>query len=72
MVIKMLKELTYYKELSENNITMKREMETTNKNQEKMNDKIAEIKNTLEVIIRRLDEAEDQISQLQNKLEKNT
>ena len=68
----MLKELTYYQELSENNITMKREMETTNKNQEKMNDKIAEIKNTLEVIIRRLDEAEDQISQLQNKLEKNT
>ena len=37
MVIKMLKELTEnYKELSENYIRMKKERETTNKNQEKL------------------------------------
>ena len=35
-----------------------------------MNNKISEIKNTLEGITSRLDEAEDQISELQDKVEK--
>ena len=40
MVIKMLKELTdNYKDLSEN--SMKKEIETINKNQEEMNNKIS-------------------------------
>ena len=37
-----------------------------------MNNKISEIKNTLEGITSRLDEAEDQISELEDKVEKNT
>ena len=45
MVIKMLNELTeHYKEPSENHISMKKEIETINKNQEEMNNKISEIK----------------------------
>ena len=37
---------------------MKKEIETITKNQEEMNNKISEIKNTLEGITSRLDEAE--------------
>ena len=37
-----------------------------------MNNKISEIKSTLEGIISRLDEAEDLISELEDKVEKNT
>ena len=60
MAIKMLKELTNKnKEQNENYISMKKEIETINKNQEEMNNKISEIKNTLEGITSRLDEAED-------------
>ena len=60
MVIKMLKEFTdNYKELSENDNSMKKELETINKNQEEKSNKILEIQNTLEGITSRLDEAED-------------
>ena len=60
MVIKMFKELTdNYKELSEKYISMKKEIETINKKHEKNKQKILEIKNTLEGITSRLDEAED-------------
>ena len=60
MVIMMLKEVTdNYKELSENYNSMKKEIETINKNQEEMNYKISEIKNTVERITSKLDEAED-------------
>ena len=60
MIIKMLKELTHsYTELSENYNNMKKETETININQGEMNNKIAKIKNTLEGITSRLDEAED-------------
>ena len=38
---------------------MKKEIGTINKNQEEMKSTISEIKNTLEGITRRLDEAED-------------
>ena len=45
MVTKMLKELTdNYKELSENDNSMKNEIETINKNQEEMNNEISEVK----------------------------
>ena len=45
MVIKMLGELTdNYKELSENYINTKKEIETINKNQKEMNNKILEMK----------------------------
>ena len=53
MVIRMLKEL------SGNNIIMKRDIETMNKNQLEMKIAISEMKNTLEGIKSRLDEAED-------------
>ena len=47
MVIKVLKKLTdNYKELSENDNSTKKEIETINKNQEEMNNKIFETKNT--------------------------
>ena len=60
MVIKMLKELRdNHKEMTENYICMKNEIETINKKQEKNKQKILEIKNTLEGITSRLDEAED-------------
>ena len=45
MVIRMLKELTgNYKELSGNDNSMKKEIETINKNQEEMNNIISDIK----------------------------
>ena len=70
MVLKMLKELTdNYKELSENYISMKKEIEIINENQEEMNNKISEIKNTLEWITNRRDKAEDGISELEDKVE---
>ena len=60
MVIRMLKKLTdNYKDLSENYISMKKEIETINKNQEKKKNKISEMKSTLEGITSRLEEAED-------------
>ena len=37
-----------------------------------MNNKVSEIKNTLEGITSRIDEAEDRISKLEVKVEKNT
>ena len=77
MVIKMLKELTdNHKELSENYISMKKEIKAINKNQEEMNNKISGIKkktkHTLEGMTSRLDEADNQISGLDDKVEKNT
>ena len=51
---------------------MKKEMKTTNKGQEEMNNTISELKNTVEGIKSRLDEAEDWISKLGVKVEKNT
>ena len=54
MVKKILKELTdTYKELSENYISMIKEIETINKTQEVKNNRISEIKNTLEGITSR-------------------
>ena len=51
MVIRMLKKLTdNYKEWSENCNSMKKEIETINKNQEDMKNTISEIKTTLEGI----------------------
>ena len=45
VVINMLKELTdNYKEVSDNYISMKKEIETINKNQKEMNNKILEMK----------------------------
>ena len=49
---------------------MKKEIETINKNQEDISNKIPEIKNTLEGITCRPDEAEDRISELEGKVEK--
>ena len=55
MLIRMLKELTdNYKELSGKYNSMKKEIETINKNQVEMMDTISEIKNTLEGITSRL------------------
>ena len=51
---------------------MKREIESINKNQEQMNNKIPEIKNTLEGITSRVVEAEAHISQLEDNVEKHT
>ena len=60
MVIRMPKVLTdNYNELSENYNCMKKEIETRNKNQEGMKNRISEIKNTLQGITSRLDDAED-------------
>ena len=71
MVTKMLKELTdNHKELSENYIGMKKEIETINKNQEAMNNKILEIENTLEGIPSRREQGENQISELKDKVKK--
>ena len=50
---------------------MKKEIETLNKNQEGIKNKILEIKNTLEGITTRLDEAEERISELEDKVERN-
>ena len=49
---------------------MKKEMGTINKNQEEKNNKISKIKNTLEGIKCRPDEAEDRISELEENVEK--
>ena len=49
---------------------MKKEIETINKNQKEMNNKIFEIKNTLRGTTRRLNAVEDQISELEDKVEK--
>ena len=66
MVIVMFSELSEsYKECSESNkklaaiYTSIKRIEIISKNQEKMMDKISEIKNTPEVIKSKLDEAED-------------
>ena len=46
---------------------MKKEIETLNKGQEEKNHTISELKNTVEGMKSRLDEAEDMISELENK-----
>ena len=48
---------------------MKKEIETINKGQEEMKNTISELKNTVEGIISRLDEAQAQISKLEDKVE---
>ena len=58
IVIRMIKKVTYnYMELSGNNNSMKKEIETINKNQEEMKNTNSEIENTLEGSTSRLDEA---------------
>ena len=47
------------KKLQENYINMKRDTETLNKNQLEMKNAISEMKNTLEGIKRKIDEAQD-------------
>ena len=51
---------------------MKKEIETINKGQEEMKNRISELKNTVEGMKSRLDEAEDRIRELEEKGEKNT
>ena len=51
---------------------MKKEIETINKGQEEMKNRVSELKNTVEGMKSRLDEAEDQINELEDKVEKNT
>ena len=51
--------------------SMKKEIETINKNQGEMKNTISEIKNILEGITSRLDEAENWISELEHKVERN-
>ena len=46
---------------------MKKEIETINKTQKEMSNKISEIKSTLEGITSRLDEAEDENSELEKR-----
>ena len=53
-----------YNELTAKYINMKKEIETINKGQEEMKKTMFELKNTVEGIKSRLDEAEDQISEL--------
>ena len=50
--------------MSANYNSMKKKIETINKNQKEMKNTISEIKNTLQGIMIRLDEAKDQISDL--------
>ena len=60
VVIRVFKEITdNYKELNENYNSMKKEIETIIKNPEEANSIIYEIRNTLEGITSRPDEAED-------------
>ena len=67
MVIRKLNEFTEnsqklqgnYNELTVNDIKMKKEIETINRCQEEIKNIIYELKNTVEGIKRRLDEAED-------------
>ena len=61
-----------YKELTTNNISMKKDIETINKSQEEMENTISELKNAVKGIKSRLDEAEDRISELEDKVEKIT
>ena len=73
MVITMLKELIEtYKELFGTTTVWKKEIGTINKNQEEMKSTISEIKNTLEGITRRLDEAEDWINEMEDRAKRNT
>ena len=65
MVIRMLKEL------SGNYNSMKKDIETMNKNQLEMKDAISEMLNILERIKSILHEVEDQIIKLLTKIEKN-
>ena len=51
---------------------MNKDLKTVNKSQEEKMNTISEMKNTLEGIKRRPDEAENQISELEDKVEKNT
>ena len=60
------------KEMSGNYNSMKKKIETINKNQKEMKNTIPEIKNTLEGITSRLDGAEGWISELEDKVERNT
>ena len=71
MFIRMLKEVSdKCKEPNGNYNSMKKEIETINKNQEGIKNTIYEIKNTLEGITSKLNEAEDRISELEDKVEK--
>ena len=73
MVIRMLKELTVnYKEHTGNYSSMKKEIETINKDQEEKKNSTSEIKNIPEGITSIQDDAEDQISELEDKVERNT
>ena len=56
------------KELSENYISMKKNIETMNKNHLEMNNAISEKKNTLKGIKSRLVQADYQISKLEDKV----
>ena len=60
------------KELSENFYSMKRDTETTKKNQSDMKDTLVEIKNILQEINSTAYEAKNQISNLEDKEAKNT
>ena len=51
---------------------MTKEIESINKNQEKMKNTIFEIKNTLEGITSRLDEEEERTSKVKDKIKTNT
>ena len=51
---------------------MKKDIETINKGQEEMKNRVSELKNTVEGIKIRLDEAEDRISEQEDKVEKKT
>ena len=72
LVIRKLNKLTEncqklqgnYNELHANYINMKNETETINKGQEEMKNTIFELKNIVEGIKSKLDEADDQISEL--------
>ena len=78
MVIRKLNELSgnyqklygSYEEFTANYINMKYDIETNNKSQEEMKNRISELKNTVEGIKIRLDDAEDWISELKYKVEK--
>ena len=58
-----------YNELTANYIKMKKEIETINKGKEETKNTILELKNTVEGVKSRLDEAEDWTCKLEDKLE---
>ena len=72
MVIRKLTELTdsykklqgNYQELTANYINMKKEIETINRGQEEMKNRISELTNTGDGVKSRLDEAQDHVSEL--------